>query len=66
MLLTVWRKIHIQVASQEVVALPFALELGSELLGRDPRHLGLPAWLLRGWLRNVPACVVLVFHVEIL
>ena len=38
---TVWWQVDIALASQEVVALSLALELGGELLGGDLRETGL-------------------------
>ena len=63
--LTIWRKIDLTFSSEERVALTLALELSSELLGTDPRQLGLPGLRLTFLHRVVLAAVGFVLHVEI-
>ena len=63
--LTIRRKVHVQLAGQEVVALALALVLGGELLRRDLRHLWLPGLGLLLLELLLLVTVSFVLHVEI-
>ena len=63
--LTIRRKVNVQLAGQEVVALALALVLGGELLRRDLRHLWLPGLLLLLLELVLLVTVSFVLHVEI-